>query len=790
MAGDKREVRVAVVGDAGQLQRELLKAEGKLNSFGANATKAGDTLRSALFGGAVLYGAKQLVDAAASLEQAIGGTAAVFEQASGPVNEFAKNAANVAGLSEEAARTLTSRLGASLKGFGLSAEDAAKQSVFLAQTGADLAATLGGTTDEAVTALGAALRGEYDPLERFGIALKASDVNAKAVAMGLADSEASVSTYAKGQAALALITEKSAFAQGQFTREADTASGQAAIAAAKTKDASASLGKSLLPVYTKIQEVVAAVADAFSALPGPVQTGVIALTAVALIGPKLYTGISSAVTAIRALPAALEKAALSAVGTQNALNGMQLTTGVAGQAGAAAAVGGLSTLTIATGGLALAAIAGGLAWKNYNDQQTEARNRAKELGQALDANTGRLNDQTESFIRQKLEAKNQIDNLNKASISVRDFTNAIADDSKQMASRIQLEEALKTMQFGSAEAQQKTVAALRELGGERNNLFATLIENEALDRGLLDTIVEQSRAYDDNQKAIRDQIVQKAVSTGKSEQQAEAEAKLKEATEKATKAIKDNADAMRAARDPYFKVYESVLSVEEAQKTYNETLRQYGVDAPQTQQATKDLAQAGFEYLDALSALAVAQGEGKASADELQRQFQLLVAAGVDPNAAAMVRLKDRILEAGGAAIFVGGLQPQIKITADITEAQRALRELVGLTRELTGEYGQGLGIVVKKRASGGPVDAGTPYIVGEKGPELFLPSTAGRIIDAFSTSKALLENVGGGGGMGGGSVVNINVSVAPTADKAAIGQSIVEAISSFERRSGAGWRS
>ncbi len=31
-------------------------------------------------------------------------------------------------------------------------------------------------------------------------------------------------------------------------------------------------------------------------------------------------------------------------------------------------------------------------------------------------------------------------------------------------------------------------------------------------------------------------------------------------------------------------------------------------------------------------------------------------------------------------------------------------------------------------RASGGPVDAGTPYLVGEQGPELFVPNAAGAI--------------------------------------------------------------
>jgi hypothetical protein len=46
------------------------------------------------------------------------------------------------------------------------------------------------------------------------------------------------------------------------------------------------------------------------------------------------------------------------------------------------------------------------------------------------------------------------------------------------------------------------------------------------------------------------------------------------------------------------------------------------------------------------------------------------------------------------------------------------------------------------------------------------------------------------GNGMGGGSpTYNINVNVSATADKAAIGQTIVEAIASYERRSGATWR-
>jgi hypothetical protein len=126
-------------------------------------------------------------------------------------------------------------------------------------------------------------------------------------------------------------------------------------------------------------------------------------------------------------------------------------------------------------------------------------------------------------------------------------------------------------------------------------------------------------------------------------------------------------------------------------------------------------------------------------------------------------------------------------------EAVRKIRAFLGLSKDAVVSYDELMAFSANypdRRAGGGPVDAGTPYMVGEKGPELFVPSGYGRIIDAFSTNKALLSDAGGSMGGSGGGNVTINVNVSPTADKAAIGQTIVEAISSYERRSGYGWRS
>jgi phage-related protein len=54
-------------------------------------------------------------------------------------------------------------------------------------------------------------------------------------------------------------------------------------------------------------------------------------------------------------------------------------------------------------------------------------------------------------------------------------------------------------------------------------------------------------------------------------------------------------------------------------------------------------------------------------------------------------------------------------------------------------------------RANGGPVKSGTSYVVGERGPELFVPNTSGKIIP--------------NGGSGGGSTINLTVNGAIDAE-------------------------
>jgi len=793
MAGDKREVRVAVVGDAAQLQRELQKAEGKLASFGTNAKKSGDILRTALFGGVVLIGAQKLVKAAGDLEQSIGGTAAVFEDASGSIDTFAKGAADLVGLSENAARTITSRLGASLKGFGLDTEEAAKQSIFLTKTGADLAATLGGTTDEAVTALGAALRGEFDPLERFGIALKASEIASKAVSMGLAESTSSVSAYAKGQATLALITERSAFAQNQYAEEAETAQGQASRAAASLQDTSAALGKSLLPIYTQIQKIVTLVAEAFSALPGPVQTGVIALTGVAIVGPKVYAGITAAVGAIRALPVALEKAALKAVGTQQALNGMQLTTGVAGQT-AVAAAGGMSLLGPAVLAVGAAALIGGIAYKTYKDEQAAVKKDIDALIPTFNELTGAITANTQTTLGAQIVSKKQLDNLNKAGITVAQFTDVLDDNRDALVKQGFVEATLKLQQENGTGAVKDRIKTIREAGGAQNELIARLLETESADADLISTLYNGIDAYNQNQGKVEELNKQKGISTGKTADQIKAENDLAAANKESAEKIKDLIEQTKELYEIRVSNEEAEIATRKALVDYNESLRDGGlsVDERRTKEIEleKTLIKQSEAFRDLVGIKKLDKEEtysaGEAALVQSIKLGQL--ADTLAPDSPVRKNLKGLAYD----LLVVAAQDPVIKLRVETEAAIAKIRGLLNLSADATigiDELNAYSANFPDAKALGGPVNANTPYLVGEQGPELFVPSGYGRIMDAFSTSKALLSNAGGSMG-GGGSMVTINVNVAPTADKAAIGQTIVEAISSYERRSGPGWRS
>lgn len=242
---------------------------------------------------AVIGFGKSVIDAASDAEQAMGSVDAVFKGNAGAVKSWSDQSAKSIGLSKTEYQTLATTIGAQLKNAGTSMSDLAPKTNDLITMGADLAAQYGGSTSDAVSALSSLLKGERDPIEKYGVSITAAAVAAKKAEMGLSGLTGQADAAATQQATLALLTTQTADALGANAREAETTAGKQARLTAAWKDAQATIGAALLPAFTslmgaasdllpKLVPIATALADlvtAASKLPVPVLAGGVALAA-------------------------------------------------------------------------------------------------------------------------------------------------------------------------------------------------------------------------------------------------------------------------------------------------------------------------------------------------------------------------------------------------------------------------------------------------------------------------------------------------------------------------------
>lgn len=192
------------------------------------------------------------IDSASSLEQSIGGVDAVFKGSAGQIHAWAQEAADAVGLSRNEFNELATVIGAQLKNMGVPLEDVAVQTNTLVGIGADLAAQFGGSTSDAVSALSSLLRGERDPIERYGVSINDAAIKAKMAEMGLEGLTGEADKSARTQATLALLTQQTADATGAFARESDTLAGKQQRLQAEMENVKTEIGTALMPVATEL----------------------------------------------------------------------------------------------------------------------------------------------------------------------------------------------------------------------------------------------------------------------------------------------------------------------------------------------------------------------------------------------------------------------------------------------------------------------------------------------------------------------------------------------------------
>lgn len=294
---------IKIVSDARGAAAGFAEAESRVDRFQSGLGRASVAAGGVLAGlGALATGA---FNAASDLQQSAGAVESVFGASAEAIKATSEQAAQAVGLSSSAYQNMASIIGSQLTNMGLSMDESVGKTQDLIAMGADLSATFGGSTQEAVEALSSALRGERDPIERYGISLSQASIDAQVAASGMDTSTDAAKRLAQAQATMTLITQQGSAAQGAFGREADTAAGQQQRLTATWENAQAQLGEALLPVVSDLAEKLAGVVGWMAENQGTVQAFAIVIGGLALAvlavnaGLAIYQAVTTVVTAVQ-----------------------------------------------------------------------------------------------------------------------------------------------------------------------------------------------------------------------------------------------------------------------------------------------------------------------------------------------------------------------------------------------------------------------------------------------------------------------------------------------------------
>jgi hypothetical protein len=258
MAGIPK-VRVQFDADFDQLKKGVKGATNEVQSFGSKvkdfAKKAGVAfaLAGAAAGAFAVKFGVEAVKAASDLSETIAKTGEIFGDSASDIEAFAETSAKALGQTKQQALDAASTFAVFGKSAGLAGDDLVKFSTDFTGLASDLASFNNTSPEEAITAIGSALRGEAEPLRRYGVLLDDASLRQEALALGIVNTTKSALTpQQKVLAAQALIYKQTADAQGDFARTSDGLANQQRILTAQLENVKATIGTALLPIVLEI----------------------------------------------------------------------------------------------------------------------------------------------------------------------------------------------------------------------------------------------------------------------------------------------------------------------------------------------------------------------------------------------------------------------------------------------------------------------------------------------------------------------------------------------------------
>jgi len=304
-------VEVDVEGDFSKFERDL---KGKGSAAGGKfGSSFGSSMGSKIAAAGALYlganFAKGAISQASDLEESINVTGLAFGDARGIIDETAKSASTLYGVSESAYRGLSAQIGNIFVQSGVARKEAADLTNDLVLRATDVGSAWNAETSDVTDSFNSALIGSYEPMRKFGVILDKATVKQYALENGLVDANGEVDAQSEKLATAALIMEQTDNVAGDFANTSDGVANSSKQVTAMWEDMQAQLATGLLPLLSVGLGLLKSLG------PEGMKWAVI-IGGIVVVGAKLITvlrGVGGALTLLSANPVMLILIAIAAI---------------------------------------------------------------------------------------------------------------------------------------------------------------------------------------------------------------------------------------------------------------------------------------------------------------------------------------------------------------------------------------------------------------------------------------------------------------------------------------------
>ena len=242
--------------------------------------KAAVPAAAALAGIASLAG--NAVKQASDLGEAQNKANVIFQDAAKDITNFADTASTKLGQSKTDAINAATTFGAFGKSAGLAGEDLSKFAIQFTTLASDMASFNNTSPEEAVVAIGAAMRGESEPIRKYNVLLNDAAIKAEAMSLGIIKTtKEALTPQQKVLAVQSAILKQTSDQQGDFSKTSENLANSQRILKAELEDVSAQFGNALLPAIEGVLPHLKTFAKIAKDNPDDVKNLAIGITAMA-----------------------------------------------------------------------------------------------------------------------------------------------------------------------------------------------------------------------------------------------------------------------------------------------------------------------------------------------------------------------------------------------------------------------------------------------------------------------------------------------------------------------------